>query len=282
MNAWQYHYHYTDKKGLEGILRDKYLRATFITRTNDKSEFIHGVKLIERSLRKKKIKEECIQRFLNCYVNGLVNQTGVFLTCFSSTYDEYVSKNGLLSQWSRYGNYAIKFRDPLSRTKKVFEGSGGWIRTFTYYFKRNGIGKVGIYDINFESEFAKELKNIEKYVTKFFTEWPLIKIPSNYQHNKVLNNFLKCCYTSKHYGFLEENEIRIVVTLDNGNTNHFYSGDGRTYIKIFEKDDITKDIEEIIIGPVVNKKREATEIRGMLKKYGVEAKVRISATPLKK
>jgi len=284
MNAWQYHYHYTDKKGLEGILRDKYLRATFVTQTNDNLEFTHGIKLIHQHLRKKNLKDEYIKRFLDTFVNFIVDNSEVFLTCFATTFDQYIFKNGLLSQFLRYGNYAIKFKDPLLRPKEVFninsnEGSF-WTRTFVYYFKNDGFGKVLSHDIIFKDVFAKELCNIEKHVREFFTKLPP-KIPTSDQFSEVLNNFLRCCYSSKHYGFSEENEIRFIVIVFN-KMEFYYSDQGRKYIKIFENDEITRDIEEIIIGPVFDKKKEAIEIKKMLKSYNVNAKVRISTTPLKK
>lgn len=282
-NSWLYLYHYTNRKGLEGILRDKYLRATILSRTNDKSEVLHGIELFQQALRKRGVKEEDIQNFLSyCWGFLKENANGIFFTSFSSTYDDYIAKNGLLSQWARYGNYAIKFK------KFSIAPSEDYSQSIVGYFKKNGTGQCWYTNETFDNFFNKELSNIESGIANFGDDDKYgANLSSDKRHEvgvklkELFCDFCQCCFMTKDYGFVEENEIRIAVIGFN-EEKIFVSDDKKMYIKIFEEEGVIAEaIEEIIIGPISNKEKERRVVKEMLQKYGINAKVRVSKIPLR-
>jgi Protein of unknown function (DUF2971) len=102
-------YHYTDARGLEGILRDRRLWAHDVEFMNDTSEIRHGRALVE-TLAEKKLrasKNPIVKEILTDYARK-VDRFGtiqVFAACFCE-------KGDLLSQWRSYGGgrgYALGF-----------------------------------------------------------------------------------------------------------------------------------------------------------------------------
>jgi hypothetical protein len=94
-------YHYTDAKGLLGILRDKRFWATDINFLNDAMELRYASELINRVLDKK------IDPNIDDAVKDLLTDSRLFLKLQPSTMNAYVvcfCENGnLLSQWRAYG-----------------------------------------------------------------------------------------------------------------------------------------------------------------------------------
>ena len=94
----EYLYHYTNFKGLEGILKEDCLWATDAHTTNDSSEIHHGVKLLLNYLKKEVGISEIISMQIDDFIQFLLGKKGiakgVFLSCFSevSEEDEYCKK----------------------------------------------------------------------------------------------------------------------------------------------------------------------------------------------
>jgi Protein of unknown function (DUF2971) len=104
-------YHYTDDKGLYGILSTGKIRFTDIFRLNDPSELKHGVgqavnllkQMAENAPREVQEFSEPLASFLNSNLEGIAN---LFVCSFSTADDE-------LGQWRAYADdgrgYALGF-----------------------------------------------------------------------------------------------------------------------------------------------------------------------------
>ncbi len=103
-------------------------------------------------------------------------------------------------------------------------------------------------------------------------------------------SFVHCISRYKHYGFSEENEVRVVVlpTVINQELLKLASADGASlksekerkfrkknsqiipYIELFNSIDIELPIEKIIVGPHKEKEARATALRVMLRNTKIE------------
>ena len=178
-NRPEYLYHYTNFKGLEGILKEDCLWATDAHTSNDSSEIKHGLKLLQNYLKKEvAILEELlvkIDKFSQYLVGDKGIAKGVFLSCFSEADEknDYCIKNGLLSQWRGYGSeqgYAIKFR------------SNDLLKNYTGLEKDRadifiGSGSVEHVDDELFKENKELLKSVEKIKTAISA---LKKDPANF------------------------------------------------------------------------------------------------------
>src|SRR6266516_395860 len=118
-------YHYTDDRGLKGILESGKLWFTDIFDLNDPSELRHGLSIAIETLREEAEKsgdadsKRFAAQFARFDVEGGIEEAGYFFVCcFSGTRDE-------LGQWRAYGDngcgFAIGFdtrslEEPFTRT----------------------------------------------------------------------------------------------------------------------------------------------------------------------
>lgn len=92
-------YHYTDIGGLIGILNSGSIWATHVSKLNDSSEYIHGVKLVREFTAKsknrdsKKLIEKALEQFTT---------KDTYIACYSTERD-------LLSQWRAYSTPSIGY-----------------------------------------------------------------------------------------------------------------------------------------------------------------------------
>jgi hypothetical protein len=103
-------YHYTTAAGLEGIIRQRKLRATNFSFMNDPSEVQHGRELVEEVLAERLRKATGIEEIFFQFVVANFNLemlAEIYVCCFTKLRDD-------LSQWRAYGasaseRYAIGF-----------------------------------------------------------------------------------------------------------------------------------------------------------------------------
>src|SRR5437016_3144985 len=99
-------YHYTNLRGLEGILRSRTLWATHIQHMNDRSEYLHFADMAVGKLKdilSRRTEPEFIRELKNTIKNVKALDPLVFVLSLSEAGD-------LLSQWRAYGEFAIGFR----------------------------------------------------------------------------------------------------------------------------------------------------------------------------
>src|ERR1044071_681854 len=97
-------YHYTTAAGLEGIVRERKLRATNFSFMNDPSEVQHGRDLVEAALTERLDAASGIDERFFQFVVGNFNKemlAEVYVCCFTKLEDD-------LSQWRAYGASATE------------------------------------------------------------------------------------------------------------------------------------------------------------------------------
>lgn len=295
-------FHYTSEAGLQGILQNKCLWATNAFASNDSSEIILGQKLLARDLEewaKQNDREEDDLKFL--FDAPAKISKGVFLLCFSTVknYNEedkkYILENGLLSQWRGYGSYAIKFKknDILKGLRKLGLKDGDPIIIGNL---DEGVRYLSESEIDYEEfkkcDFINEFKEI--IISK---EW--IGIESKMQSGqkllesecKKIGELMKLTliprFLVKHKSFKEEQEARVVidVPINCDKTKIHFHAPYKSHIKLFEEYPtiIENAIEEIIIGPVSDKKAAKHWVDSMLREFGYKnVKVKYSEIPFRK
>ena len=114
-------FHYTDSKGLLGILQNQNLWATESMYLSDSTEVTHGLELTEKLLTLKldqRNSKEALSVLSNIQEKIYDHIDQIYVTCFSEEGD-------LLSQWKGYGasglGFSIEFNPKeLFRTKRKF------------------------------------------------------------------------------------------------------------------------------------------------------------------
>jgi len=306
-------YHYTNWDGLVGIVQSKTLRATHCKFLNDYSEIVlFRNKLISLLLpHVREACEELIKQFPNIEQNidqigglgrvvqheteGIVNAqyeaTGdeIYILSFCGQHkNPYINSNGLLSQWRGYGTgggFALVFNtqrieEMLDIEAKKYEYSSMHLCDLVYSDDENKL----------KDELSENLSIIASSVKKIINRIASNKIGDIADLESSYHPFVNCISRYKHYGFSEENEVRVVVlpTVINQELLKLASRDGVTfkpekerkfrnkngqlvpYIELFNSIDIELPIERIIVGPHKEKEARAAALRVMLRNTKIE------------
>lgn len=329
-------FHYTNAAGLTGIIRNQTLWATHHAYLNDSEEiryfgkdrlpnllqtvgetYLNG--LIAKDQKKQLSIDKCggkreiIDRFVKETLiaqenilfgnqNGKKPLTEPYITSFCTTKDEdnRVKDHGLLSQWRGYGQeggYAIVF-DTI-RLSNLLEQVD---------IKRENSWDLFLGDVVYSSdpdtkfllEFETDLREIENFFLNH-----LKKIDDSENLGKFYIALMKCACRYKHWGFKEENEVRIIA-IPHPTENKEFCNHAKTngvifqelprkhylrsntlipYIDLFEDITSTKNplpINRIIVGPSANEQERRKRIRAveiLLNQYGIKAGVSASEIP---
>lgn len=261
----KYLYHYTRLEGLEGILESNSLWATSVWNTNDESEIVLGCELLKKSLIEKGCNECDVTKLIqdHCFENALKKHVkGVFLTCFSGHDDDYSIKNGLLSQWRGYGSYAIRFdKEKLENFIKKSNGSNDFWQIADFddvvgYFDKNGVGEVH----GFADKFKDEIEFLKKIIDQKSNHE--LASDEDLYWKQVFENVFKCFFLTKHIGFKEEKERRVLTVvwnnIDTADSDKTKVSKPRVHIELF-KGSILTSIDKIIIGPVCKEAKNNAE-----------------------
>ncbi|HVM76461.1 MAG TPA: DUF2971 domain-containing protein [Candidatus Saccharimonadales bacterium] len=118
-------YHYTDARGLDGILKGNSLWASAAYFLNDSSEIEYGCQILLNELRtwlEPNRENKCFTAQVLRGINELFGNVGSRLSRSINIYVACFCEQGnLLSQWRAYGQgggYAIGFRSPLDATMR--------------------------------------------------------------------------------------------------------------------------------------------------------------------
>lgn len=305
-------YHYTTWEGLKGILETQTLWATNYKFLNDYSEIIlfreklisliypfvlEGYKnLIKKKPKiKQKIYEEgglnqVVQHDAEVLINAQYRALGneIYILSFCGEPEKLnLANNGLLSQWRGYGTGGgaalvfdtEKLEEILAIEAISFEYSAVLIADLIYSDDERKL----------KEELSDELAILADIAKQFFNH-------ENFNQEKEIDSskgyipFVSCISRYKHYGFSEENEVRVVAlpTLIDNEIIKLANEDGVIlkpekerkfrqknrqripYIELFDSTDVKLPIEKIIVGPHTEKEARAIEIRDVLSKTNIE------------
>jgi len=302
--VYQELYHYTNMSGAIGILESQNMWATHLKFMNDTSEGQIAQKILEETtyphimseckklIKAGKLDEDKINadggletlvteevalmvdifhRSMGgeFYITSLSGET----TNLSNIDEEYMHKNGRLSQWRGYGEnggIALVFdtkelQDALWKEAKSFSMSIGIGDVF--YIHENKVE-----DENLKEEFSVLLKN---YVSLSMYQLRNAYFGENLEYNdNILDNGYNALLHSltrfKHHSFKEEKEVRIYIhhapiePCSTQNKKPVKLRDGATpYIELFSTDNSPLPIKRIIVGPHKDKEKRAEGLRIM-------------------
>jgi len=305
-------YHYTTWEGLQGIIENQTLWATNYKFLNDYSEIIFfkdklisliypyvldGFKeLIKHrpDVKQKINRKGGLQKVVQHDAKGLVDAQyealgdEIYILSFCGQAERTsIANNGLLSQWRGYGTGGgaalvfdtKKLEEILAIEAKRFEYSAVIIADIIYSDDEQKLQKELSDDLAILADIAKLFFNHKNLSKKIMAE-----------AEKGFYPFVKCISRYKHYGFSEENEVRVValptvidgeylkLAKENGlklmqeKKKNFRRKKGKSipYIELFNSDDIDLPIEKIIIGPHKQKETRAAALRKRLRKTKIE------------
>lgn len=303
-------YHYTTWEGLQGIIETQTLWATNYKFLNDYTEIVlfrdKLISLLHPQLRKAYEKlnkqsphfEQIInnkgglvqfaqhgaERVVNAQYSGIGNE--IYILSFCGQHENpKINNNGQLSQWRAYGaggGAAVvfdtkKLEEILSLEGTQFEYGMGFIADVIYSDDEK----------KFKEELSDDLSTLADIPEK------LLNHANSNRNNGVFESksygpFVRCISRYKHYGFSEENEVRVVAlpvdekmikqakadstTLKPIKERKILKKNGQRipYIDLFNSSDIELPIEKIIIGPHIKKDARATALRTKLDKTNIE------------
>jgi hypothetical protein len=305
-------YHYTTWDGLIGILQTKILWATHYKFLNDYSEIVlfrdklislilpHVREAYEELIRQSpQIEQEInqvgglgqvIQHDTEVFVDAQYGVTGeeIYILSFCGQHKNlHINRNGLLSQWRGYGaggGFALVFNTQeleqmMELEEKKYQYSAVHLCDIVYSDDENKL----------KEELSEDLSIIADDVKRLFKSAKL----SEKEKADALKGYLpfvRCISRYKHYGFSEENEVRLVilptvltqellklastngVTLKPEKERKFRNKNGQLvpYIELFDSIDTELPIERIIVGPHKEKEARATALRVMLRNTKIE------------
>jgi hypothetical protein len=305
-------YHYTTWDGLQKILETQTLWATNYKFLNDYSEIIlfrdklislihpyvrEGFeKLIKQSPHiKQKIDKEgglyqVVQHDAEVLIDAQYGALGdeIYILSFCGQLEEpNINNNGLLSQWRGYGTGGgaalvfdtKKLEEILELEAKRYEYSAVLIADLIYSDDEEKL----------KEELSDKLSIIADIVKQFFNHVNLSQ-KKEIDASKGYIPFVNCISRYKHYGFSEENEVRVVAlpTVIDQELLKLANADGVTlkpekerkvrqkngqripYIELFNSTDVELPIEKIIVGPHKEKEARAIALRAKLGKTNIE------------
>lgn len=310
-------YHYTTWEGLLGILASRNLWATHYRFLNDFSEItlfrdalitlmlphvkqaydllLKGSPEIEQKIDQKGGLSQIVQHDAEVYVDSAYHAIGeeIYILSFCGESENHrVNMDGQLSQWRGYGTdggFALVFNSEkmeaiLALEERHHQYSTLLIADLVYSDDDNRLNIEFFEDLAILTDDIKRLFNHEK---------TLIEKPEL----KGYYSFVRCISRYKHYGFREENEVRVVAlpTVLNKEILELAKRDGEIlkpekerkfrpkegehipYIELFKSLGMELPIERIIVGPHKEKESRAAALRVMLKETEIE--ISCSAIP---
>lgn len=272
-------FHYTNAKGLIGILKEKTIWASSYHTTNDLAEFKVGgdllakeiSSLVEPARNSNAVKEKIYKEILDETINAL-SKINVFITSFCIAQDRKIFTDGLLSQWRGYGKegYAIVFnRNRLIRILKeasingdlgsvCYEGQKNRFMDdlINHYANEVLIKLVKTYDkncktmhvpVHIHAEMMKKFRALHKSFTK-----KIISFDSKGRINDEYRSLLSLITLTKSKDFEQEMEHRLCFYVTDEaikNKVRLFERNGLTVPYVSPDKDFLECVEKIIIGP---------------------------------
>lgn len=334
-------FHYTNAKGLMGIIESQSIWATHYAYVNDSEEIRHFLKsrlpdllrtvvneyldelitqdpqhqniqlLIDQKGGRKKIVDSFIKETRKVNERILLKDALAepYIASFCTTsglekgVQKHVPQHGLLSQWRGYGNdggYAIVFN--TEQFWELLKDVGKKMENSMYAFFADVVYSSP--DLDLDPKFIEEFKEDLIVINDFFDAYL-----SGREKNldKIYFSLMHCACRYKHWGFKEENEVRVVVLpypLHHEKFDKNMKAEGITigeisrkyfsragalvpYIDIFNgitsiADKKTLPIKRIIVGPTTStqeKNRRINAVKMLIDQHGIKAEVTASEIP---
>jgi hypothetical protein len=309
-------YHYTSAAGLQGILENQELWATNIDFLNDTEERVgfldkrlpHLLEVaIDRAIERNSTLHS--SRFVEAlssnpevrsgFLRDIRTQIRSQALSFDETYTisfchppVFDPNDGLLSQWRGYGKdggYAIVF--DTNGLMRLLEAEAA-----QYNYQHLAMTDVEYFgrDITASARFQDTIQN-EIWLQNAIADFVLTNETSKLEPTYSLIKILSC--SSKHKGFSEEAEVRIIATPavpddpphalpEKGiREKHFRSANGLLipYIKIFGRAKAIGmhplPITKIIVGPHPERLSRKKALEIMLQKMKIDVDVIVSSIP---
>ncbi len=312
--------HYTTGSGLAGIVSSGALWATHALALNDSQEITHFLDtrlveiirdeavgalsdLVQNPNIAQKVEsdggfDEAVEKQTNIVASLLresmlsFHQPHIF--SLSAITSDRVRQNGLLSQWRGYGTdggYAIIFDS--SKLEELLNEE-----IVQHYYQSMQWGDVYYYGLpDADQRASEEIADAESVLRAGIRELYRSPKPSSMEQSYDAMITLSCLY--KHWGFHEEQEVRVVAIPPNEEVLRLakQSGEAREprrisamtrggmlvpYLDLFGTDDGSArklPIKQVIVGPHPLSPTRRKTVELLLRSHGYEATVCISDIP---
>ena len=137
----------------------------------------------------------------------------------------------------------------------------------------------------FDEELGEDFQKLKDFIPVIINA-VIYKDKKKNAFKAPYKEFLNCISRYKHFGFIEEDEVRIVShlvpsyarTKDKRPEKKIFYRDGQVpYLDLFSASDIKLPIEKIIVGPHKDKSQRADELIAQLR--GTDIKILVSEIP---
>jgi len=300
-------FHYTDARGLIGILETKCLFATHADFLNDSSEcrllkaivapqlaseFEAAAEKFPQMAVLKKTPEQLVDAVFNTVLTTIEHTSPFYITSFclhSVDSDEYA--NGLLSQWRGYasGGFAIQFDendiDQLTALENQKFSHAGILTERVHYkdhanrvdlAKFKGMAGATLLSVaEDKSEVASIFgdKQLLDYMKPFLEVVPFLKDGGFSEEQEYRSVAL--CIRPGHRPDIDDRQIRDV------NFRVSRNGSVLPYVKRFNELERELSIKSVVIGPHHNQENQRKAVSLLLEQHNVKAEVRLSKIPLR-
>jgi hypothetical protein len=308
--------HYTNASGLYGIVTSKKLWASHTSFMNDAEEVVgFPNRVLHMILRQEferyvgesedfaadvqaahKLGVDLIEIRVKKLVDTFKDAEKVqdhYVSSFCTTQDEWILRNGLLSQWRGYGldgGYAIVFDAARLHSLLTAESA-------IYYEER-----LLLTDIQYDMENFPEVKDeqVSEHIknVKTWAHTMLRTGSTNTENEKVAESCSVLSILCKHRGFEEEKEARIVVSEPSVKIGPDPSNESgkpcrkiRSYprngvpvpcVHLFEDQKLDAlPIRRVIVGPHPEKSDRKSAVEILLRNHNINAEVLESDTPFR-
>jgi len=207
-------YHYTDSKGLMGILASKKLWATDISYLNDSMELEYGsaviAKLIDAKIAESSDALKTMLEDVKVFVNINSASTIAYVTCFCED-------NNLLSQWRAYANRGAGYSIGIEAAALARAEYAGPVRLLTATHLRRVL-----YDRAKQESLVKD--TIDRFCALFRDVISSLQDEVdaiNFVANPLARELWQHIYYFKDAAFAEEKEWRIITTVDSNPWTEF-------------------------------------------------------------
>lgn len=301
-------FHYTTANGLLGILQGGELWSTAYHCVNDQSELSeargtirhivrkHTSTMIENgdakvdALRRKGVDiRDQADRFEDLVVAHALNALSVYMTCFCRPTGKEEFLHGLLSQWRGYGSdggYAIQFN--AKRLKAEIERANSDhdtsydLQDICYHADNPFKDEVLRHEQSYIESYEKHLDD----VVNFRLEQPRLRSPITDLPGGPLEAVIDYLVNTKSSHFSEENECRLSVvepaSAGRGSLSvEYLNREGLVvpFTKTPSDCKVVDCIDWVVVGPSPNIEQRFRSISQMVKKMGLDIKVRPSHIP---
>jgi hypothetical protein len=228
--------------------------------------------------------ESVIHHEAEVLVNAQYSALGddIYILSFCGQHsNQSINDNGLLSQWRGYGSgggAAVVFdteilEEIMDMESSRFEYSAMYLADVVYSGDEQILKEELAEDLSIIADVVKEFFDFDNFCKRKFID-----------SSRAFHPFVRCISRYKHYGFSEENEVRVIAlpTELDGEIERRARADGVTlrpqkeikfrknggqcipYIDLFDSNDIQLPISRIIIGPHKEKVARAEELSARL------------------